>query len=486
MQTLSKPFTLLLVLLGLLVSLAAPAPSLASMTNTRGDTWGATELAGSDWLGGQGVNVYSNGASITYTPDKPNNYVTNSTGVSTLSGEKWQCVELVNRLYLTRGWISSTWYGSGNTLKDHLPTGLTFEANGSITYLNPGDVITLNDGGYGHAAIVNSVSGTSVQIVNQNTPSVYSSATFTNKSLDMSGWDEYRVQGVVHAPVSSSDSSSNSTDSFMVINSGGAAFANNVLNAGLTWQYIDNGDALKVAVGGNYMGLINGCGALFGKNKLSDVGWTQMTACGDARDVAVGSDGNYVIINGCGGAFSRRSTGSLGMDGWVQLTGCGDARAVSAGGKNIALINSGGTAYAAVNWWGPLQRVSNYGDARAIAVSSGGMLMMINGCGGAFANNGFMNGGWSQKAGCGDAVRIAVGGSRLVLINSGGTAFATDQWNGGMAQISNPGDAREVSVGDKGTVLMISGCRAAVANNAISRDGWYGLTGCGDALAAAG
>jgi hypothetical protein len=279
---------------------------------------------------------------------------------------------------------------------------------------------------------------------------------------------------------------SSSTDTFMVINSGGAAFANNVLHAGLTWQHIVNGDALKVAVGGNYMAVINGCGALFGKIGLNTVGWTRMTACGDARDVAVGSDGNYIIINGCGGAYSRRSTNGVGMDGWVQLTGCGDATAVSAGGKNIALINSGGTAYAAINWWGPLQRVSNYGDARAIAVSSGGMLMMINGCGGAYTNNAFVNGGWVQKAGCGDAVRIAVGGHRFALINSGGTAYATDTWDGGMTRISNPGDAREVSVGDNGTILMISGCNAAVANNSISVDNWYGLTGCGDALAIAG
>jgi surface antigen len=277
-------------------------------------------------------------------------------------------------------------------------------------------------------------------------------------------------------------SSGAATDAFMVRTSAGAAFGNNMLGAGMT-RLTNDGDAQKIAVGGNYMGLINGCGALYGRNSLSAPGWTQMTACGDARAVAVGSAGIYVIINGCGAAYSNSN---ISMSGWTPLTGCGDAIAVSAGGKNVALINSGGTAYAAINWWGPLQQVSNPGDAQAIAISSGGMLMMINGCGGAFTNNSFSMGGWSQKASCGDALRVATGGHRFVLVNSNGTAYATDTWNGGMTQVSNPGDAHDVSVGDTGTMLMISGCGSAVANNNISVNGWSALTGCGDALAIAG
>jgi hypothetical protein len=277
------------------------------------------------------------------------------------------------------------------------------------------------------------------------------------------------------------DSGSTSANTFMVVNSSGAAYANNVLNAGMTRQTSD-GDALKVAVGGNYMGLITSCGALYGKSSLG-AGYTQMTACGDAQAVAVGSNGIYVVITGCGAAYSNRT---ISMSGWHALTVCGDATAISAGGQNIALINSGGTAYASTSWNGALSRVSNYGDAHAIAISSGGRLMMITGCGAAYANNAIGVSGWSQKAGCGDAVRIATGGSRLALINSGGTAYATDTWNGGMTQISNNGDATQISVGDTGTILMITGCGAAYANNAISVNNWYGLTVCGDAQTVAG
>lgn len=112
--------------------------------------------------------------------------------------------------------------------------------------------------------------------------------------------------------------------------------------------------------------------------------------------------------------------------------------------------------------------------------------MMINGCGGAYSNNAFTQGGWHQLAGCGDATRIATGGHRLTLINSGGAAYATDTWNGGMTQISNPGDARQISVGDTGTILMINGGVSANANNNISQGPWYPLTAAGDASAIAG
>src|SRR2546423_9866151 len=102
----------------------------ADINNTRADAWGTQELAGSGWLGGNGVNVYSNGSQVSYTPNKPNNTVN---GV--VSGEEWQCVELVNRLYLTKGWTTATWSGNGNTLVNNLPSNLTNlkQNNGSIS-----------------------------------------------------------------------------------------------------------------------------------------------------------------------------------------------------------------------------------------------------------------------------------------------------------------------------------------------------------------
>lgn len=49
-------------------------------------------LSGKDWLNGQGVDVYAN------------------------DNGAHECVELVNRLYSTRGWISGAWSGNANQM----------------------------------------------------------------------------------------------------------------------------------------------------------------------------------------------------------------------------------------------------------------------------------------------------------------------------------------------------------------------------------
>jgi hypothetical protein len=191
--------------------LVAPQQAHASISNTRVDPVGTLELGGSSWLGGNGVDIYSNGNSAANTSGNNCVPVTGAAATSycgagsVWSGSKWQCVEMVNRLYLTQGWTTATWFGNGNTLVNHVPSGLTEESNGSISSINTGDVITLDDGGDGHAAIINSVSGTSMQIVNQNTVAVYSSASIgsgslanKNAALSMSGWAGYSVQALVH------------------------------------------------------------------------------------------------------------------------------------------------------------------------------------------------------------------------------------------------------------------------------------------------
>ena len=175
-----------------------PVAEAASCSGTHCDPQGTLELSASGWLNGNGVDVYANAGSASYDGGI-NNYYTTSDDTKIETGEEWQCVELINRLYLSKGWINDTWSGNGNTLKDHLPAGLSFESNGSIDSIKPGDVITLDDGGYGHAGIVNSynTSTGTVDIVSQNTVAVHSSATLNDKTLKMSGWSGYSVQGVI-------------------------------------------------------------------------------------------------------------------------------------------------------------------------------------------------------------------------------------------------------------------------------------------------
>ena len=200
------------VVLTLDVAAAAP-PAYASCSGTRCDRAGTVELSGSSWLSGNGVNVYSNGDSASNDEGASCVAVSGAPGDShcpagqVYAGEKYQCVEMVNRLYLTNGWITGTWWGNGNQLYANAPSGLTKQANGHITNLKPGDVISLDySDGLGHAGVVNSVSGTSVSIVNQNTPDVYSSATYSRGTITMVGWHGYRVIGVIHAPTSSGGS----------------------------------------------------------------------------------------------------------------------------------------------------------------------------------------------------------------------------------------------------------------------------------------
>ena len=50
-----------------------------------------------------------------------------------------------------------------------------------------------------------------------------------------------------------------------------------------------NGDATKIAGGGNYLMMISSCGAAFAKQVTGPLSasWTQVTNCGDAQAVAV-------------------------------------------------------------------------------------------------------------------------------------------------------------------------------------------------------
>lgn len=153
---------------------------------------GRVLLNPSQWLGGHGVDVYS---------DAGTDY-----------GGPYQCVGLVNNLFQQRGWIHGTWYGNGNTLLDHLPAGVTKQLNGQITHLVPGDAVSmqvLHNGvpdEYGHVVVVNRIikcsNGYMVQFVNQNSPTVYTYGTLSPTgvlTMSSAGSWTYDIIGVAHA-----------------------------------------------------------------------------------------------------------------------------------------------------------------------------------------------------------------------------------------------------------------------------------------------
>jgi CHAP domain len=193
---------------------AVPSVALAQTVTKcpgHGD-FGAVYLSAS-WPGGfKGVPVYSNGtakyASNCY------NYASTPSGHSVKTGMEWQCVELVNRLYITKGWIDQTWSGDGDQLYYNPPvnpaTGkqLVTQRQGSIKQLAPGDVMSFSDTAVpgGHAAVVGAVSGTSITFVNQNTSksNVLSYGRLSGGNLTMTGWKGYTPIGAIDAPANSS------------------------------------------------------------------------------------------------------------------------------------------------------------------------------------------------------------------------------------------------------------------------------------------
>jgi hypothetical protein len=74
---------------------------------------------------------------------------------------------------------------------------------------------------------------------------------------------------------------------------------------------------------GGRMMIINGGGAAYAKDNLSPGGWSQLTAAGDAKAIAVGSSGRMMVITGCGAAYAKDSVSS---GGWIQQTGVGTRR----------------------------------------------------------------------------------------------------------------------------------------------------------------
>jgi hypothetical protein len=184
-----------------------PAPTTAAYGTTACSGPGdfGSEYLSSAWPGGfSGVPVYSDGSEFV---SNCYNYATTPSGKSVESGMEWQCVELINRLYISRGWISSTWFGNGDQMYANAPPGLSKEHQGSITHVNPGDVLSFsyvdpNLGG--HAAVVAQVSGSAITLVNQNTSSsnTLSHATLSGGNIVMSGWAGYTPIGVIHAPAS--------------------------------------------------------------------------------------------------------------------------------------------------------------------------------------------------------------------------------------------------------------------------------------------
>jgi hypothetical protein len=295
-------------------------------------------LSASSWLDGKGVNVYDNGYPSYVSDDY--NHATTPNGTSVESGLEWQCVELVNRLYITRGWITKTWGGNGNEMYGSAPgVGLTNrEAQGSISQLYPGDVVSFdtNTSSDGHVAIVNSLDASGapqnypIQFVDQNAPVyIYGSLSGGTLTMDVS-WIT-SVVGVVHSP----DTQAITFTSTPPLN---PVPSPNIIDA--TSPPLTAGQELTVneqltAANNDYRLVMQGDGNLVEYNSANRALWNSGTeGTGSNNYAALQSDGNFVVYTSAGKAvWSSKTAG----------TGAGDAMFVQGDG-NVVLYSASGAA----------------------------------------------------------------------------------------------------------------------------------------------
>jgi hypothetical protein len=180
-------------------------------------TCGAVIVSGSSWLHGGGVDVRSNDTH-TGTGQSCSPFIENLHANPPQWGYGWQCVELIERLYLTRHWIDTTWSawpdGYAHSMYGHAPVYLSKEPQTHISRLAPGDVVVFATTFYppfGHVAVIDAVNP-SITMVSQNVSTnaagsrwyaslgggsltVYSDAGKTHREA-IGG----QITGVVHAP----------------------------------------------------------------------------------------------------------------------------------------------------------------------------------------------------------------------------------------------------------------------------------------------
>jgi hypothetical protein len=177
------------------VSLLVPAPSAKAANPGCGDV----VVKGSEWAGGNGVDVHSNGADEN-SGNSCGSFVTDLNAKPPQYGWGWQCVELAARMYKTHGWNFPL--GNAKDLYTNAASvSLTTMANGSVdlSKIVPGDMIVSDEGDAGHVVLVDSINGNAITIVEQNANiSGRSTVNFNNGTLTRGTY--FHISGVVHSP----------------------------------------------------------------------------------------------------------------------------------------------------------------------------------------------------------------------------------------------------------------------------------------------
>jgi hypothetical protein len=389
-----------------LIALVLPFSAARADASIPPGACGSVLVTGASWLLGAGVDVISNGSD-------------EGTGTSCTTngtyGPRYQSTELVNRLYRTKLWTTKAWAGTGgrstpttlDSMYDKAPVGLTEEANGSISYVSPGDVVSVNvygDGIFvpgGDVLIVNtagSIVGGHVQLVSQNsgTPTAATperTALLSNGTLTMgpSGSRTYQVIGVVHTP--GGQGAPPPTDPYF-----------------------------PVTAVTNTSGVV--------KAKAGGLGSGWMTEIRGARQVAVTSDSAHgptvAVLKNDGTVLAK--TGDLGAPWVTEMT---DVRQVAVAsdpthGPLLAVLTKDGTVLAKT---GDLDApwVTEMGSVRQLAVATdathGPLLGVVTTSGEVRASTGVLGSAWTTEIESASQVAVATDATNgpliAVLLNDG-------------------------------------------------------------------
>jgi hypothetical protein len=154
--------------------------------------FGTTLIKGTDWFGGRGVDVRSNGG----------NGCASGCAVRGTYGTKYQCVELVNRFVRTQGWVTSNIMGNAHQILANAPSSVFDKHPAGDGYLPvAGDIIVWSGGssGYGHVAVVSAVDGNLVTFVEQNASRTGSYRLKADAKGRLAPYGALRHSGYLHA-----------------------------------------------------------------------------------------------------------------------------------------------------------------------------------------------------------------------------------------------------------------------------------------------
>lgn len=171
---------------------AIPLVVDAPAANAAATQCGQVLIGGSSWLSGHGVPVYANSPA----------------GSNSLCGF-YQCVELANRLYFTKGW-GTVWAGN-NGGAQYIPEGspgLVFHSNSSGYHPVAGDLVIESGGVYGHVAVVNQLTGTTIQAVEQNASASGFHTYGWDGRMATGAYSGRAVRGFMHSPANTSGTGS--------------------------------------------------------------------------------------------------------------------------------------------------------------------------------------------------------------------------------------------------------------------------------------